>query len=82
NVVETISRLCEEDGKDIWLACGGKLLTILLNDDMIDEMTINRFPVVLGTGIPLFSDNLRGPKWNLKNSACYQNGITQTTYIK
>lgn len=82
NTVENIHKLREEEGKDIWLACGGKLLTTLLNQDMIDEMIINRFPVVLGSSIPLFPDNPKESKWKVKNSVSYQNGITQTTYIK
>lgn len=43
--------------KDIWLVDGGKLTTILLNQDMVDEMIIIVIPVILGSGIPLFPDN-------------------------
>lgn len=82
DIIESIDQLREEEGKDIWLACGGKLLTMLLNHDMIDEMIINRFPVILGFGMPLLPNNPKESKWSVKNSVSYQNGITQTTYTK
>lgn len=82
DIIGNINKLREQEGKDIWLACGGKLLTMLLNEDMIDEMTINRFPVIIGSGIPLFPNNPKESKWNIENSVSYQNGITQTTYTK
>lgn len=80
--IQNIDKLRKQEGKEIWLACGGKLLTVLLNEDMINEMTINRFPVIIGSGMPLFPDNPKESKWNVKSSTGYQNGITQTIYIK
>ena len=82
DIIDSIDKLREEEGKDIWLACSSKLLTMLLNHDMIDEMTINRFPVILGFGMPLFSDNPKESEWRVKNNVSYQNGITQTIYTK
>lgn len=82
DIIENIDKLREEEGKDIWLACGGKLLTMLLNHDMVDEMIINRFPVILGFGTPLLPDNSKESRWSVKNSVSYQNGISQTTYTK
>ncbi len=35
---------------------GGKLIQSLLREDLIDEMIINRVPIFLGNGIPLFKD--------------------------
>ncbi len=82
NVVETISRLCEEDGKNIWLASGNKLLSMLLECDMVDEMTINRYPVILGSGTPLFPDHTKESEWKLKDSLTYENGVSQITYTR
>lgn len=82
DIIESIDKLRKEEGKDICLACGGKLLTMLLNHDMIDEMIINRFPVILGFGMPLFPDNPKESKWSVKSNVSYQNGIVQTIYTK
>lgn len=82
DTIESIDKLRKEEGKDIWLACGGKLLTMLLNHDMIDEMIINRFPVILGFGTPLLPDNPKESNWNVESNVSYQNGIVQTIYTK
>lgn len=68
--------------KDIWLVGGGKLTTILLNQDMVDEMIIIVIPVILGSGIPLFSDNLKESKWELTNNESYKNKVIQIIYKK
>ena len=80
NVVEEISKLRIGNGKDIWLVGGGQLITILLNQDMVDEMTITTIPILLGNGIPLFPDNPKESQWELQNSMSYKNGVVQTKY--
>ncbi len=82
NPVEAISKLQDEEGKEIYLACGGKLLSILLEHGMVDEMIINRFPVVLGSGAPLFPDYTKESQWKVKDSVTYKNGVTGTTYTR
>ena len=80
NIIETILQLQKDEGKDIWLVGGGKLITILLNENLIDEMIITTIPVILGDGIPLFPDNPRESKWKLVGSKSYKNGVIQITY--
>ncbi|MDL2213701.1 dihydrofolate reductase family protein [Bacteroides sp. OttesenSCG-928-D19] len=82
NIIEEISKLREENGKDIWLVGGGQLITMLLNQDMVDEMAITTIPVLLGNGIPLFSSSLKELKWKLQESVSYDNGVLKTTYIR
>ncbi len=36
-VVETIFKLKQEEGKDIWLVGDGELITMLLNEDLVDN---------------------------------------------
>lgn len=82
NAIEIISELREGEGKDIWLACGGKLLTLLLEHNIVDEMIINRFPVILGSGTPLFLDYNKESEWKVKDNTAYKNGVVSTTYVK
>ena len=35
---------------------GGKIIQSFLQENLIDEMTITRIPLILGGGIPLFSE--------------------------
>lgn len=82
NIIEGISKLREEKGKDIWLVGGGELTAMLLKQDMVDEMIITTIPVILGNGIPLFPEQPKESKWELQDSMSYKNGVIQTTYIK
>lgn len=82
NVIEEISKLREEKGKDIWLVGGGELTAMLLKQDMVDEMIITTIPVILGNGIPLFPNQPKESNWKLQDSMSYKNGVIQTTYIK
>lgn len=81
-VIENISNLRNENGKDIWLVGGGKLTAMLLNQDMVDEMIITTIPVILGNGIPLFPEQPKESKWELQSSESYKNGVIQIVYKK
>lgn len=82
NIVEEISKLREEKGKDIWLVGGGELTAMLLKQDMVDEMIITIIPILLGNGIPLFPNSLKELAWELQESMSYDNGVLKTTYIR
>ncbi|MFR3216388.1 MAG: dihydrofolate reductase family protein [Dysgonomonas mossii] len=82
DILKTIDVLREEKGKDIWLVGGGKLVAMLLNNDMIDEMIITVVPVILGSGIPLFPESSKESEWSIKDSVAYKNGINQISYKK
>lgn len=82
NVIETISALRNERGKDIWLVGGGELVSMLLEADLVDEMRICYFPVILGKGIPLFPQQPKASKWELINSVVYDSGVLKVDYRK
>ncbi|CDN30507.1 Dihydrofolate reductase [Mucinivorans hirudinis] len=82
NIYAEIATLKTQDGKDIWLVGGGKLTTMLLNHELIDEMQIAIVPIVLGAGLPLFPNNPLKSKWTLKESKSYDTGLVVSTYEK
>ena len=82
NVVETISGLRKQDGKDIWLVGGGELTAMLLAADLVDEMQIAYIPVILGKGIPLFPEQPKESKWELISNVAYDSGILKVDYRK
>jgi len=51
--VQLVRRLKAEPGAGIWLAGGGRLAGALV--DEIDVLVLKRYPIVLGSGIPLFA---------------------------
>ena len=80
NVIEQITNLRNESGKDIWLFGGGELVSMLLAADLIDEMQIAYIPIILGEGIPLFPKQPKESKWKLIKSRNYNSGIMMVEY--
>lgn len=80
NIIETITELRNQEGKDIWLVGGGELTSMLLEADLIDEMQICYFPVILGKGIPLFPEQQKQSKWELVNANKFASGILKVDY--
>jgi len=82
NIIEFISALKKESGKDILLVGGGKLISMLLAADLIDEMQILYIPIVLGEGIPLFPKQRKESKWKLIGNTSYASSILKIEYHK
>lgn len=82
NVIETISALRNDEGKDILLVGGGKLISMLLAADLIDEMQINYIPVILGEGIPLFPKQPKESKWELVENIAHKSDALTIKYRK
>lgn len=55
DIVEFISHLPKD--KNVWLVGGNKILKPLLDADMVDTMTLQIAPVLLGNGILLFTQD-------------------------
>ena len=81
NVIETITQLKEEEGKDIWLVGGGELTAWLHEHGLIDEIIVTYIPVTLDEGMPLFSDKLKESDWILKEQVSYNNNAVKKVYL-
>lgn len=80
DIIERITELRNEEGKDIWLVGGGELITMCLNASLVDEMQICYIPVILGSGIPLFPSNPKESNWELRENIAYASGIIRLSY--
>lgn len=78
---ELVAQIQEESERDIWLAGGAKLVESFLQADLVDEMIITIAPVVLGEGIPLFSEHVPMSDWKLIQTQNY-NQFAELTYKK
>lgn len=79
NATNLVEKLHAEGAKHIYVD-GGVTISNFLNADLIDEMIISLIPVVLGSGIPLFS-NIKSEKWCRSiSSHAYSNGLIQIKY--
>jgi dihydrofolate reductase len=70
----------EEEGKDICVMGGGVLAKSLFEADVIDEISFNIHPVLLGSGIPLFYEMSRQIDLELKECKQLSSGCVLLTY--
>lgn len=61
---------------------GGKTIQGFLKDDLIDEMTITIIPILLGTGRPLFSDDIQRLDFECVKTELFLNRIVQNKFIR
>lgn len=68
----------EEGGLDIFL-CGGSQVAGALLDE-IDELVIKTYPIVYGTGMPMFGTGLDIKEFTLDSVRTFGNGALVRTY--
>ncbi|MFI6849344.1 dihydrofolate reductase family protein [Kitasatospora sp. NBC_00085] len=78
--VAFVRDLKRQDGAGIWL-CGGAALAGQLLEE-IDELIVKRYPVVIGSGLPLFHAPFLPVGFTLTDSRVFNTGATITTYAK
>lgn len=80
--IETLlSRLKDEEGKDIWICGGANIIQQFHSRGLIDEYTLSIIPTILGDGIKLFDKQEQESKLKLKSTRSY-NGIVDLVYEK
>jgi len=72
-------RLDREGVRRVYLD-GGALIRSFLADNLVDELTINVVPVILGSGRPLFSGGLPETSLGLVESMRFPSGLVQNRY--
>ena len=66
--------------KVIWLLGGGEIVSILLDAGLVDEIILSIHPIILGKGIPLFSNIKKQVKLQLQESMPFESGLVQLCY--
>ena len=80
DVLEFVKHLIQLQGNDIWLVGGSDVISLFLNENLLDEITLSIHPIVLTNGIPLFKSLQREVKLKLIKSVSYKNGLVQSRY--
>jgi len=80
NHVEFLKDLKTQKGKDIWLIGGGQVNTMLLNENLIDELIVHVMPIILPDGIELFELIPKETFLKLVNSKSYPTGVVELVY--
>ncbi|WP_330173670.1 dihydrofolate reductase family protein [Streptomyces sp. NBC_01498] len=78
DVVARVRELKREDGLDIYL-CGGATLAGALRDE-VDELIVKSYPVLLGSGMPMFGSDCAQGEFTLEAHRVFGNGVTVRTY--
>ena len=59
---------------------GGKTIQGFLNAGLIDELTITRVPILIGTGVPLFGPLTHDVRLTHIATRQFENGFVQSKY--
>ena len=80
NVVEEVSRLKQQPGKDILVFGSGELVNTLMRHDLIDEYRLMVFPVVVGGGKRLFEGASDKKALKLVETKAFASGVVVLSY--
>jgi dihydrofolate reductase len=80
DVAAAIRELKGKPGRELQVQGSGALLRWLLENDLVDEMTLFTFPVVVGQGTRLFPETGRDRALELLGSQSTPKGITIQVY--
>ena len=80
NPIEFTKSLLDRDGKNIWLVGGSQIITLLMNYKLVDEIILTVMPVILGNGIPLFTNIASEINCKLLSEKSYKSGLIQMHY--
>ena len=79
-VVSEVSALRQQIAGDIVVAGSGQLVRTLLEHDLVDELRLKVFPVVLGAGERLFGQTSSKKPLRLTGTRAIEGGLAYLTY--
>jgi len=77
-----VARLKREDGPPLITQGSADLLQTLLAEDLVDEINMFTFPIVLGHGKKLFGSGVKAAAFRLIESRTSPNGIFIAKYVR
>jgi dihydrofolate reductase len=80
NIVEEISRLKQQPGKDMVIFGSGSIVSTLAQHGLIDDYRIFVTPVVLGSGQPLFTGMTKPVNLTLSGTRAFKTGVVRLSY--
>jgi dihydrofolate reductase len=80
DVVEEVGKLRQEQDGDIVVHGSARLVQTLLEHDLVDELRLMVYPVVLGSGKRLFGDTRDGKPLRLVDSKVVGDGVAILIY--
>jgi dihydrofolate reductase len=82
DAVEAVEGLKAQDGPDLQVHGSGDLLQTLLKHDLIDELWLKVFPILLGAGKRLFAGGTIPAAFTLTDSQVSPKGVVIASYAR
>lgn len=82
DVVAAVKKLKDEDGPDLLTQGSTDFLQTLFRNDLVDELYISFFPIVLGKGKKLFGDGASPAAFKLVGSKVSGSGVNVNKYVR
>jgi dihydrofolate reductase len=80
DVAKAVAALKLEDGEDILVFGSADLVHTLLQHDLVDELRLMVFPVLLGSGKPLFRNTIGSADLRLIDATTFGSGVVVLSY--
>jgi dihydrofolate reductase len=80
DVVSAVRELKKEEGLDIYLCGGANVAGQLFGE--VDELVIKTYPVVLGSGMPMFATPFQVADFSLESVRAFDNGVIVRRYSR
>ncbi len=80
DLTELVTKLKNEQGKNIYCDGGAEIVNELLINNLIDEFIISVIPILLGDGIKLFRKGRLEQKLELISEKSFDKGLVQLHY--
>jgi len=80
--LEDVRKLKNSQGSDIKVWGSGKLIQLLLKNDLVDELWLKIYPLTLGAGKKLFEEGAIPAAFDLVASAVTSSGVIITKYTR
>ncbi len=80
DIVQGVRRIKSEDGPDLILSGSSTLTSNLIEHGLADEVALIVYPILLGTGKPLFASGTPARSFALVGSRAMASGVILSTY--
>lgn len=82
DLVARITELKEQPGGSIGVGGSATLIRWLLANDLLDELQLLVFPLILGSGTRLYAEGQAPAELTLTSSRALANGVLHLTYVR
>jgi dihydrofolate reductase len=79
---EAVRRLKASGDRDLLIQGSGQLVQALLKADVIDEIALMVFPILLGQGKRLFRDGIAASAWRMTDARHSPSGVICSRYVR